>query len=74
MKLSKLIKSIQTGTDVCIMNADTGAIKFNGCANDLYKMLKKNEFIDCKVVCIRAAFVPSKDSVIQEIYIRNSNK
>ena len=74
MKLSKLIKRIQTGTDVCIMNADTGAIKFNGCANDLFKMLKKNEFIDCNVTCIRATFVASKDSIIQEIYVRNFNK
>lgn len=74
MKLSKLIKRIQSGDNVCIMNADTGAIKFNGCANELYIMLKKNEFINCDVTCIRAAFVASKDSVIQEIYIRNSNK
>lgn len=74
MKLSKLIKRIQTGSDVCVMNADTGALKFNGCANDLYKMLEKNEFIDCKVTCIRASFVASKDSVIQEIYVRNLNK
>lgn len=74
MKLIKLIKRVQTGSDVCIMNADTGAIKFAGCVNDLYQMLKKNEFVDCKVTCIRANYVKSKDSIIQEIYVRNCNK
>lgn len=74
MKLSKLIKRIQAGTDVCIMNIDTGAVKFNGCVNDIFEMLKKNKFIDYKVACIRAAFVASKDSVIQEIYVINTNK
>lgn len=56
------------------MNIDTGAVKFNGCVNDVFEMLKKNKFIDYKVACIRAAFVASKDSVIQEIYVINTNK
>ena len=35
MKLKKLLKSIQTGSNICVMNSDNGSVKFSGCANEL---------------------------------------
>ena len=44
MKLKKLLKSIQTGSNICVMNSDNGSVKFSGCANELYTLIKNKEF------------------------------
>ena len=69
MKLKKLLKSVQTGSEICVMNADNGSVKFNGCANELYIMIKNKEFYNLEVSCIRASCNNYKKSVVLEIYI-----
>lgn len=69
MKLKKLLKNVQTGSEICVMNADNGSVKFSGCANELYEIIKNKEFYNLEVSCIRASYSNSKDSVVLEIYI-----
>lgn len=69
MKLKKLLKRVQTGSDVCVMYADNGSVKFSGCANKLYEMLKNKEFYDLEVSCIRASYSNFKNSFVLEIYV-----
>lgn len=73
MKLKKLLKNAQTGSEICIMNADNGSVKFSGCANELYEMIKNKEFYNSEVSCIRASYSNSKDSVVLEIYVERDN-
>ena len=40
MKLKKLLKSVQTGSENCVRNAENGSEKFNGFAKELYIMIK----------------------------------
>lgn len=69
MKLKKLLKKVQTGSNICVINEDNGSVKFSGCANELYTLIKNKEFYNLEVSCITASYDNYKKSVVLEIYV-----
>lgn len=69
MKLKKLLKKVQTGSNICVINADNGSVKFSGCANELYILIKNKEFYNLEVSCITVSYDNYKKSVALEIYV-----
>ena len=69
MKLKKILKKVQAGSNICVMNADNGSIKFSGCANELYALIKNKEFYNLEVSCIAVSCDNYKKYVFLEIYV-----